>query len=87
MKKYEKTRKKFDNKRYGNWMRNMSKLPYIVGAWMFQYMDQPAGGRGDGENSNYGIVNGTDDGTKEKRRERNNRPNTNFEKKKKSIFC
>ncbi len=32
------------------------ELPFVVGYHWFQYMDQPAQGRFDGENSNYGLV-------------------------------
>jgi len=33
------------------------ELPYVVGYHWFQYSDQPAEGRFDGENSNFGLVN------------------------------
>ena len=36
-------------------------LPFVVGYHWFQYFDQPAEGRFDGENSNYGLVNGQDE--------------------------
>lgn len=36
-------------------------LPYMVGYHWFQYTDQPAEGRFDGENSNFGIVNVKDE--------------------------
>jgi len=32
-------------------------LPYMVGVHWFEYGDEPAEGRFDGENSNYGVVN------------------------------
>lgn len=32
------------------------ELPFVVGYHWFQYMDQPAQGRFDGENSNFGLV-------------------------------
>jgi 5-hydroxyisourate hydrolase-like protein (transthyretin family) len=37
------------------------KLPYCVGYHWFQWSDQPAQGRFDGENSNYGLVKETDE--------------------------
>lgn len=44
-------------------MRNVSKMPYMVGAHWFQFVDQPAGGRwSDGEDGNNGIVNAKDQG-------------------------
>jgi agarase len=33
------------------------KMPFVVGAHWFEYADEPAEGRFDGENSNYGLVN------------------------------
>ena len=33
------------------------RLPYAVGFHWFEYADEPAEGRFDGENSNYGLVN------------------------------
>ena len=39
-------------------MRNATlSLPYMVGVHWFEYGDEPAEGRFDGENSNYGVVN------------------------------
>jgi len=35
--------------------------PYIIGYHWFQYMDQPAEGRFDGENSNFGLVTISDE--------------------------
>ncbi len=35
--------------------------PFLLGAHWFQYMDQPAEGRFDGENQNFGLVKITDD--------------------------
>jgi agarase len=32
-------------------------MPFVVGAHWFKYADEPAEGRFDGENSNYGLVN------------------------------
>jgi agarase len=37
------------------------KMPFAVGYHWFEYFDEPAEGRFDGENSNYGLVNGQDD--------------------------
>ncbi|HOW66683.1 MAG TPA: DUF1080 domain-containing protein [Verrucomicrobiota bacterium] len=37
------------------------QMPFVVGYHWFQYSDQPAEGRFDGENSNYGLVNGRDE--------------------------
>ena len=31
--------------------------PYFLGFHWFDYMDEPKGGRFDGENGNYGLVN------------------------------
>ena len=33
-----------------------ARQPYVVGAHIFQYMDQPQEGRVDGENNNWGLV-------------------------------
>lgn len=35
--------------------------PYIIGQHWFQWTDEPAGGRFDGENSNFGLVDGDDE--------------------------
>lgn len=43
-------------------MRNISALNYSVGAWWFQLVDQPIGGRYDGENGNNGAVDSNDNG-------------------------
>jgi len=45
----------------GTYFRRVLARPYVVGAHWFQYMDQPATGRFDGENQNFGLVNITDD--------------------------
>jgi hypothetical protein len=42
--------------RYRAYMKEVYARPYIVGAHWFQYMDQPAAGRSDGQNSNWGLV-------------------------------
>lgn len=39
----------------------LMRLPYCVGYHWFQWSDQPAQGRFDGENSNYGLVRETDE--------------------------
>lgn len=40
---------------------SLMKLPYCIGYHWFQWSDQPAQGRFDGENSNYGIVKENDE--------------------------
>lgn len=40
----------------------MSKVDYIVGTHWFRFMDEPIGGRYDGENSNMGLVSEYDVG-------------------------
>lgn len=45
----------------GTYLRRVLARPYLVGAHWFQYMDQPATGRPDGENQNFGLVTITDD--------------------------
>lgn len=45
----------------GTYFRRVLARPYIVGAHWFQYMDQPATGRFDGENQNFGLVKITDE--------------------------
>ena len=45
----------------GTYLRRVLARPYLVGAHWFQYMDQPATGRPDGENQNFGLVNIQDD--------------------------
>lgn len=40
-----------------SYTRKLISEPYIVGYHWFQYFDQPAEGRFDGENSNFGLVN------------------------------
>jgi hypothetical protein len=37
-------------------LRALVRLPYVVGADWFQYFDEPAYGRHDGENFNFGLV-------------------------------
>jgi hypothetical protein len=43
-----------------DYLRRMYSLPYVVGDHWFEYVDEPAGGRFDGEDSNFGLVNGAD---------------------------
>jgi hypothetical protein len=35
----------------------LAEMPWVVGFHWFEYADEPAEGRFDGENSNYGLVN------------------------------
>lgn len=42
--------------RYESYMRRAYTLDNVVGAHWFMYSDQPAAGRHDGENSNFGQV-------------------------------
>ncbi|MCX8182927.1 MAG: beta-galactosidase [Crenarchaeota archaeon] len=43
--------------RFENYVSKILSEPYVVGYHWFQYSDQPAQGRFDGENSNFGLVN------------------------------
>ncbi len=43
--------------RFENYVVKLLSEPYVVGYHWFQYSDQPAQGRFDGENSNFGLVN------------------------------
>ncbi|MGI9604224.1 MAG: hypothetical protein ACR2QE_20265 [Acidimicrobiales bacterium] len=47
--------------RYEAYMTGALEMPSVVGAHWFIHSDQPAAGRWDGENSNFGIVNIEDD--------------------------
>lgn len=42
--------------RYEAFMEALLERPYMVGAHWFKFHDQPATGRGDGENSKFGVV-------------------------------
>lgn len=42
---------------YRAYLTELLKIPFLVGAHWFEYADEPAEGRFDGENSNYGLVN------------------------------
>src|SRR5262249_30227285 len=46
---------------YERYMRHVLERPYLVGAHWFEHADEPAQGRFDGENDNWGIVNIHDD--------------------------
>jgi len=46
--------------RYAEYVTALMSLPYMIGFHWFQYADQPAAGRKDGECSNYGLVDGND---------------------------
>ncbi len=41
---------------YTQFVENLYATPWIVGDHWFEYVDEPAGGRFDGENSNFGLV-------------------------------
>lgn len=45
---------------YASFIATAAANPYLVGAHWFIFSDQPLEGRGDGENSNYGLVDQTD---------------------------
>jgi len=45
---------------YQAYTENCFAKPYIIGQHWFQWADEPAGGRFDGENSNFGLVDGDD---------------------------
>ncbi len=47
--------------RFERFVRVLMKLPYCVGYHWFQWNDQPAQGRFDGENSNFGLVKENDE--------------------------
>jgi len=46
---------------YGTYLRRVLTRPYLVGAHWFEHCDEPATGRFDGENNNFGIVDINDD--------------------------
>ncbi len=46
---------------FERFVKALMKLPYCVGYHWFQWSDQPAQGRFDGENSNYGLVKENDE--------------------------
>lgn len=41
---------------YEEYQRQILSRPYMIGTHWFEYWDQPATGRGDGENSRFGVV-------------------------------
>jgi len=43
--------------KYREYLTALLRMPFVVGAHWFKYADEPAEGRFDGENSNYGLVN------------------------------
>ncbi len=42
---------------FERYVKSLMKTPYVVGYHWFEHTDEPAEGRFDGENSNYGLVN------------------------------
>lgn len=42
---------------FESYVKALMKTPYVVGYHWFEHADEPAEGRFDGENSNYGLVN------------------------------
>jgi hypothetical protein len=46
--------------RFTHYVEGLASMTECVGFHWFQYSDQPAEGRFDGENSNYGLVKGDD---------------------------
>jgi hypothetical protein len=46
---------------YDSYVQNCFDAPYIVGQHWFEYVDQPVGGRGDGEDNNFGLVTVNDE--------------------------
>ena len=46
---------------FERYVTRLAQMPFLVGYHWFQYSDQPAEGRFDGENSNHGVVNGKDE--------------------------
>ena len=47
--------------RFERYVTGIMQLPFVVGYHWFEYCDEPAEGRFDGENSNYGLVNINDE--------------------------
>jgi hypothetical protein len=41
---------------FARYVKSVASLPYTIGAHWFQFSDEPANGRGDGENFNMGLV-------------------------------
>ncbi len=46
---------------YDEYVQKCFDAPYIVGQHWFEYVDQPVGGRGDGEDNNFGLVTVSDE--------------------------
>ncbi|MGB5546929.1 MAG: hypothetical protein WBM74_10190 [Polyangiales bacterium] len=46
---------------YDGYVQNCFDAPYIVGQHWFEYVDQPLGGRGDGEDNNFGLITVNDE--------------------------
>jgi hypothetical protein len=46
---------------YDAYVQNCFDAPYIVGQHWFEYVDQPVGGRSDGEDNNFGLVTVADE--------------------------
>ena len=46
---------------FERYVRGLMELPYVIGYHWFEHADEPAEGRFDGENSNYGVVNIADE--------------------------
>ena len=46
---------------YDEYVQNCFDAPYIVGQHWFEYVDQPVGGRGDGEDNNFGLITVNDE--------------------------
>ncbi len=44
-------------KHFTSFVKDLMKLPFMIGYHWFEYADEPKEGRFDGENSNYGLVN------------------------------
>jgi hypothetical protein len=45
---------------FESWATQFQGAPWIVGQHWFQWCDEPAGGRFDGEDDNWGLVNAAD---------------------------
>ena len=45
---------------YAAYVKRLYRTPWVVGDHWFEYVDEPAGGRFDGENSNWGLLSTAD---------------------------
>jgi hypothetical protein len=45
---------------FAGYVQGLYATPWVVGDQWFEYVDEPAGGRFDGEDSNFGLVNAAD---------------------------